>query len=106
MIDTFKPTLCSEEDVLVVAFLVRNGDSAIELGEYISRGPFAFINVETASSPDSDGYFVVIVEMDRSPEMFDQLDLLLQYIDQKVRVGEAGRIEVSAYALFIYIFQA
>lgn len=87
-VDSFQPKFCDEKDVAVVAFLVTRRESAAALSDYITRGPFNFLNVEASSSPDEGGNYVVLAELDRSPEMFNTIDQLLRYIDQQVHIRD------------------
>ena len=86
LIDEFKPKICHEKDVAVLAFMARHQDAADELFDTIVRGPFNFINVESSTSPDEGGNYIVLVEMDRSPEMYTLIESLLRYIDQRMRI--------------------
>jgi tetratricopeptide (TPR) repeat protein len=88
MIDVFKPKLCHEKDVLVAAFPVRNRATAQHLSYYLSEGPFNFINSEASSSPDSDGNYILLVELDRNRESFTTLDQILQYVNQFAHTGD------------------
>ena len=85
-VDSFQPKFCDEKDVAVLSFRVTQRESALKLSGYIARGPFSFLNVEASSSPDESGSYVVLAELDRSPEMFSTIEQLLNYIDQQVHV--------------------
>ena len=87
-VDSFQPKFCDEKDVAVISFLVTRKESAVQLGDYIAQGPFNFLNVETSSSPDESGSYVVLAELDRSREMFSTIDQLLRYIDQQVHIHD------------------
>ena len=88
LVDAFQPKICDEKDVMVVAFLVRQSNSAGELCDFIAQGPFQFLNVEASSSPDEDGNYVVLVEISRSGNMVEHLENLLKYIDQLAHIDE------------------
>ncbi len=87
-VDSFQPKFCDEKDVAVVSFLVSQRESAVKLSDYISRGPFNFLNVEASTSPDEGGSYVVLAELDRSREMFGAIDQLLRYIDRQVHIRD------------------
>ncbi|MGD2270163.1 MAG: tetratricopeptide repeat protein [Desulfobacterales bacterium] len=88
LVDAFKPKLCDEKDIAVVTFLVKQKDPAQDLSGYIAQGNFDLLDVEASSAPDEDGYYNLLVEMNRNPEMFDIMDHLLQHITQLVNVKE------------------
>ncbi len=86
IVDAFKPKLCDEKDIAVVNFLVKKRDPANDLGSYIAQGQFDLIDVEASSSPDEDGNYTLLVEMNRNHEMFDIMDNLLQHITHLVNI--------------------
>lgn len=88
LVDAFQPKICEEKDVMVVAFLVRQRNSADELCDFIAQGPFQFLNVEASSSPDEEGNYVVLVEISRNGNMVEHLENLLKYIDQLAHIDE------------------
>jgi tetratricopeptide (TPR) repeat protein len=88
LVDAFQPKICDEKDVVVVAFLVRQSNSAGELCDFIAQGPFQFLNVEASNTPDEDGNYVVLVEISRSGNMVEHLENLLEYIDQLAHIDE------------------
>lgn len=88
LVDAFQPKNCDEKDVMVVAFLVSESNSAAELCDFIAQGPFQFLNVEASRSPDEDGNYVVLVEISRNGKMVEHLENLLKYIDQLAHVNE------------------
>ena len=88
MIDVFKPKLCHEKDILVAAFPVKSRETAQYLSLYLSEGPFNFLNSEASSSPDRDGNYILLVELDRNREAFTTLDQILQYINQLAHTAD------------------
>jgi tetratricopeptide (TPR) repeat protein len=87
-VDAFKPKLCDEKDIVVVNFLVKKRDPANDLSTYIAQGQFDLIDVEASSSPDEDGNYTLLVEMNRNHEMFDIMDNLLQHITNLVNIKQ------------------
>ncbi len=87
-VDAFKPKLCDEKDIAVVNFLVKKRDPANDLSSYIAQGQFDLIDVEASSSPDEDGNYTLLVEMNRNPEMFDIMDNLLHHITNLVNIKQ------------------
>jgi tetratricopeptide (TPR) repeat protein len=87
-VDAFKPKLCDEKDIAVVNFLVKKRDPANDLSSYIAQGQFDLIDVEASSSPDEDGNYTLLVEMNRNHEMFDIMDNLLQHITNLVNIKQ------------------
>jgi tetratricopeptide (TPR) repeat protein len=87
-VDAFKPKLCDEKDIAVVNFLVKKRDPANDLSSYIAQGQFDLIDVEASSSPDEDGNYTLLVEMNRNHDMFDTMDNLLKHINELVNIKQ------------------
>ena len=87
-VDAFKPKLCDEKDIAVVNFLVKQKDPANDLSSYIAQGQFDLIDVEASSSPDEDGNYTLLVELNRNHDMFDTMDNLLKHITDLVNITQ------------------
>ncbi|UCH21954.1 MAG: tetratricopeptide repeat protein [Deltaproteobacteria bacterium] len=88
LVDAFKPKLCDEKDIVVVAFLVKQRDPARDLSNYITQGQFDLVDVEVSSSPGEDGNYTILVELNRNQDMFDIMDNLLNHITHLVNVTQ------------------
>jgi hypothetical protein len=70
-IDMYNPKVM--EDGIVVLFRVNaNFDAAYDLSSFIEKLPFAIVDTEAQDIPDTDGYYNVFVEYERTstfPEM-------------------------------------
>jgi tetratricopeptide (TPR) repeat protein len=88
LVDAFKPKLCDEKDIAVIAFLVKQRDPARDLSNYITQGQFDLVDVEVSSSPDEDGNYTILVELNRNQDMFDIMDNLLNHITHLVNVKQ------------------
>ncbi len=88
LVDAFKPKLCDEKDIAVIAFLVKEREPAKDLSSYIAQGQFDLIDVETSSAPDKDGNYALLVEMNRNHEMFDTMNSLLDHINHLVNIEQ------------------
>jgi tetratricopeptide (TPR) repeat protein len=100
LVDTFKPKICHERDIVVIAFLVKQKATAQFLSGYLAQGTFDIIDVDASSSPDEDGHYLVLVEMNRNHEMFGAMDNIIKHITDLVNIHE-WRFKPYAYDEYI-----
>jgi tetratricopeptide (TPR) repeat protein len=100
LVDTFKPKICHERDIVVLAFLVKQKESAQFLSGYLAQGTFDIIDVDASSSPDENGHYLVLVEMNRTREMFIAMDNIIKHITDLVNIHE-WRFKPYAYDEYI-----
>lgn len=65
-IDEYKSKMGEDADVMVITFKVLGNDPANDLMEFIERGYDFVLDADVSSGEDSDGNWLVFVEMDRS----------------------------------------
>lgn len=75
-----------DKEDLVVVFYVSDCDAAIDLMDFIYRGPYKAIDVEVSDYPNKEGNYSVFVEFDRDRTFLMKMEKLLRY------VGRIGRI--------------
>jgi|GEM_PF-5229892 len=85
-VDAFKPKICHEKDILVIAFMATHPEFAEDLSRHIARSPANIVTVEASSQPDDDGFYIVIVEVDRHNQMINELGILLDHIQPLTRI--------------------
>jgi hypothetical protein len=111
-IDEFEPKAGDEENVIVVAFYLKDGSPADDLNTFIQRGFIDALDVEVSPSTDEEGRYLVFVEMSRDetfPEKFFALlkdvENLTGKIEWAIQTYYAGDTEFSVDdpALFNYL---
>jgi hypothetical protein len=80
-IDQFKSKVGKDENVVVVAFDVKDADPAKDLSQFIETGHDT-IDVDASVGPDKDGNYKVYVELERNSKLFDAVDKILKDISR------------------------
>lgn len=75
--DFYKPKFGDEKRVLVMAFTCNDEGPAKDLCNFIDKGTFDIIDVDTSPAPDTTGKYMVYVELKRNRKMFGILDKIL-----------------------------
>jgi hypothetical protein len=80
-IDQYKSKVGTDENVVVVAFKIKDKDPAEDLSQFIESG-FKVLDVDVSQGPDSDGIYTVFVEVERDSKLFSVIDSILNDIKQ------------------------
>lgn len=101
-IDEFEAKSGSEDEVLVVAFYVKDDQPAMDLATFIERGSKKVIDTEVSPAPDDDGNYLVFVEMNKDetamPTVLSILKDLKQLVDVDVwefNFYKNGTVEIA-----------
>ena len=78
-IDQYKSKVGKDENIVVVAFDVKDADPAKDLSQFIETGHEA-IDVDSSTGPDKSGNYKVYVELERNSKLFDAVDKILKDI--------------------------
>jgi hypothetical protein len=76
-VDEFEPKAGNEEDVIVVAFYLKDEDPADDLNTFIQRGFVDTLDVEVSPNTDEEGRYLVFVEMSRDELFLSKFAALL-----------------------------
>ncbi len=101
-IDDFEPKAGSEEEVIVVAFYLKDKEPAEDLNTFIQRGFIDTLDVEVSPSTDEEGHYLVFVEMNRDTTFIEKFKALIKDVenltgnmDWKVRTYYSGDREID-----------
>jgi len=72
----FEPKTGNEEDVIVVAFYVKDDKPAQDLATFMEKGVVDILDTEVSPNADDDGHYLVFVEMRNENIMKTTLELL------------------------------
>ncbi|MBG11159.1 MAG: hypothetical protein CMD92_08370 [Gammaproteobacteria bacterium] len=72
----FEPKTGNEEDVIVVAFYVKDDKPAQDLATFMEKGVVDILDTEVSPNADDDGHYLVFVEMKNENIMKTTLELL------------------------------
>lgn len=80
-VDEFNPKSGDENDVIVVAFYLKDKEPADDLNTFIQRGFIDNLDVEVSPSTDEDGHYLVFVEMSRDDSFPNKFQALLKDVE-------------------------
>lgn len=76
-IDQFKSKMGEDKDIVVLGFKVKEKNPAIDLMEFIEKGYDFILDADMSAGEEHDGQYQVFVEIERTPQLSEQLDELL-----------------------------
>lgn len=68
-IDEYKSKVGSDEEIVVVSFMVQGKDPALDLVSFVEKSYDWVIDADASSGELEDGSYVVFIEMDRNQEI-------------------------------------
>lgn len=95
-IDRYKPKIGTEDETVVVAFIVTYEEPAKELSNFVETGDFEHLDVEASQVPEQDGTYRVFIEFQRDHNLFEKLEAMLNDLDQ-ITSKEEGAWEYVAF---------
>lgn len=76
-IDQYKSKIGKDENVVVIAFDIKDSDPAKDLSQFIETG-HECIDVDVSPGPTKEGTYKVFVELERNSKLFDSIDKILK----------------------------
>jgi len=98
----FKPKTGTEEDVIVVAFYVKDEAPALDLAKFIERGPSDILDTEISPNPNDVDMYVVFVEvenedlMKKTLSLIDDIKGLVKVDEWEIKFYKRPAIQVKA----------
>ena len=89
----FVPKTGNEEDVIVLAFYVKDDRPAQDLATFMEKGVVDILDTEVSPNADDDGHYLVFVEMKNENVMKTTLELL----DDVSRICEVEEWSLEFY---------
>lgn len=80
-VDQYKSKLGEDENVIVVAFKVKDDDPAHELSQFLETG-HDVLDVDVSTGPDENGNYSVFVEINRDSSAFDKIDKIIADVER------------------------
>lgn len=87
-IDQFKSKMGKDEDIIVVAFRLKEKFPAIDLMEFIEKGYIFVLDADMSTGEEKDGYYRVFVEFERDQKFPEELEKLMRGINQLCEYSE------------------
>lgn len=87
-VDRYSSKMGEDTDVVVLSFRVRERYPAIDLMEFIEKGYDFILDADMSSGEENDGQYQVFVEIERTPQLQEQLQELLGGISHLCKFNE------------------
>lgn len=81
-IDRYRSKMGEDSDVVVLGFRVKEKYPAIDLMEFIEKGYNFVLDADISAGEENDGQYQVFVEIERTPQLPNQLRAMLTGISQ------------------------
>lgn len=86
-IDEFKSKLGADKDICVVSFKISGKEPALDMINFLEKGFDFIVDADVSSGEMNDGDYVAFVEIERSPELpqqiYDMIDILYNVTGQR-----------------------
>ena len=76
-VDRYSSKMGEDSDIVVLGFRVREKHPAIDLMEFIEKGYDFILDADMSAGEENDGQYQVFVEIERTPQLQEQLKELL-----------------------------
>lgn len=81
-IDRYRSKMGEDKDITVLGFRIKDKHPAIDLMEFIEKGYNFVLDADMSAGEEHDGQYQVFVEIERSPELSEQIKSLLSGLSQ------------------------
>jgi hypothetical protein len=81
-VDLFRSKMGEDSEIVVLGFQVKDKFPAVDLMEFIERGYKFILDADMSAGEELDGSYHVFVEIERSPQLVEQLNELLYGLGQ------------------------
>ena len=86
-IDEYKSKVGSDEEIVVMSFMVQGKDPALDLVSFVEKSYDWVIDADASSGELEDGSYVVFIEMDRNQEIPANLTQLFADLEPLTDIG-------------------
>ncbi len=80
-VDEYKSKIGDDDSIMVMAFRVQGRDPALDLVSFIEKSYEWVLDADTSSGELDDGTYLVFVEVDREPEIADEVYRLFEDLE-------------------------
>jgi hypothetical protein len=87
-VDRYKSKMGEDSDVVVLGFRVKERYPAIDMMEFIEKGYDFILDADMSAGEERDGDYQVFVEIERTPQLQDQLTELLGGLGQLCKLRD------------------
>jgi hypothetical protein len=87
-VDQYKSKMGNDADVVVLGFRVKEKNPAMDLSEFIERGYEYILDADMSTGEEYDGQYQVFVELERNPQLPENLKHLLDGVSRLTGITE------------------
>jgi hypothetical protein len=84
----FEPKTGSDNEVIVLAFYVKEESPAQDLGSFLERGTAKTLDTEVSPNPDENGFYLLFVEIENNEDLMHTVFKLLVDADRVCSVDQ------------------
>lgn len=88
LIDMHKTKLGADKDYVVLSMAVKDKVPAIDLAKFVENSVYKYEDVEVSGATDSQGRYLVYVELKRDPELFEKIRGILEDASRLTGINE------------------
>jgi hypothetical protein len=81
-IDEYKSKMGSDEEIVVVSFTIQGKEPAMDLVNFVEKSYDWVADADVSSGEVFDGSYIVFVEIERTPDIAEQIVELLQDLER------------------------
>ena len=81
-VDRYSSKMGEDQDIVVLGFRVKEKNPAVDMMEFIERGFPFILDADVSAGEEQDGQYQVFVEIERTPQLAEQMRELLRGIGQ------------------------
>jgi len=81
-VDQYNSKMGNDEEIIVISFVVKDKFPAIDLMEFIEKGYPFVLDADMSSGEEHDGNYRVFVEIERTKEVAEEVEELINGISQ------------------------
>ena len=85
-VDQYRSKMGEDKDIVVLGFRVTEKNPAADLMEFMERGYRFILDADMSAGEENDGKYQVFVEIERTPELAEQLKDLQVWIKEQTKV--------------------
>ena len=81
-VDRYSSKMGEDQDIVVLGFRVKEKNPAVDMMEFIEKGYPFILDADVSPGEEHDGQYQVFVEIERTPQLAEQMQELLRGIGQ------------------------
>jgi len=85
-VDEYKPKISNIKEVIVVGFFCEDQAPGKDLADFLDKSPHDILDAEVSPSPNIEGFYIVFVEIKRTPDFPVTLHKIMNDIERLTEI--------------------